>query len=66
MGAVRGGVRGRDCTAYTWNTNTGGEWQHLRFTGLTPTSGQMVVWLDNYATGTVYLDAVSVTRMDAE
>ncbi len=62
---LRFGVAGGEgCSVRTWNTNTAGRWQHLRFTGLTPTSGQMVLWLDNYATGTVWLDAVSVTRMD--
>jgi len=64
---LRFGIAGGEgCDIRTWNTNTGGEWQHIRLTGLTPTSGEMVLWLENYATGTVWLDAVSVTRMDEE
>ncbi|MGC9317566.1 MAG: DUF4838 domain-containing protein [Armatimonadota bacterium] len=62
---LRFGIAGGEgCNVRTWSTNTAGRWEHLRFEGLTPTSGQMVLWLDNYATGTVYLDAVSVTRVD--
>jgi len=62
---LRFGIAGGEgCDVRSWNTNTAGRWQHVRFTGLTPTSGQMIVWLDNFATGTVWLDAVSVTRMD--
>lgn len=61
---LRFGIAGGEgCSVRTWSTNTAGQWQHLRFTGLTPTSGKMVLWLDNFATGTVYLDAVSVTPM---
>ncbi|MGD9495803.1 MAG: DUF4838 domain-containing protein [Armatimonadota bacterium] len=62
---LRFGIAGGEgCEVRTWTTNTAGQWRHLRFTGLTPTSGHMTVWLDNFATGTVWLDAVSVTRMD--
>lgn len=57
---------GEGCNVRSWSTNTAGQWEHLRYTGLTPTSGEMIVWLDNYATGTVYIDAISVTRMDEE
>lgn len=62
---VRFGIAGGEgCNVRTWSTNTAGQWQHLRFPGLTPDSGKMTVWLDNYATGTVWIDAISVTRMD--
>jgi hypothetical protein len=62
---LRFGVAGGEgCDVRSWSTNTAGKWTHLRYPGLTPTSGEMVLWLDNFATGTVYLDAVSVTRMD--
>lgn len=62
---LRFGIAGGEgCSVRSWSTNTAGNWEHLRYTGLTPTSGEMVVWLDNYATGTVYIDAISVTRMD--
>lgn len=64
---LRFGIAGGEgCNVRSWSTNTAGEWEHLRYTGLTPTSGEMVVWLDNYATGTVYVDAISVTRMDGQ
>jgi len=62
---IRFGVSGGEgCELQSWSTNTGGKWEHLHFTGLTPTSGRMALWLNDFATGTVYLDAVSVTRMD--